>query len=387
MSMLDRPISEFDGPVDSVRIPVRAADRRVQAVPGSADRARRPPQVAGVRAAGRHAQVPRLPRLHRQLRDRAGLGHRLPRRLARQGRREVHARRAQPAAVGDVREEQLRLPLQAAAVLPVHAQLEQGLPRVVAAHAHPALRRADPDPPLFRSAAEVPPRGAGQGHVAQAAGASAGSASRPTSIRCRSTTSRSRRSNRDLAQVPAQRGHAAADGDVPLVGLAERVAAPDPRAQPPVRQSAGRARRGHRGRRLDVGRVAVGQGALPVQLLRGGRARHGLDVERDRQGARRLAPRAGRQRIAARLPAQPPDLRGAARRARRATDLELGPGHRAGGVVRRARADLHGRRRTSRKATCAAVRDRCRRRRARRRRRAWQAFFAGRSARQPTESQ
>ena len=40
MSMLDRPISEFDGPSDSVRVPVVAAEGRMQAVPGSADRAR-----------------------------------------------------------------------------------------------------------------------------------------------------------------------------------------------------------------------------------------------------------------------------------------------------------------------------------------------------------
>ena len=79
----------------------------------------------------------------------------------------------------------------------------------------------------------------------------------------------------------------------------------------------GRAHRRHRGRRLDVGRVAVGQGALPLQLLGGGRARHGLDVERDRQGIGRVASRAGRQRIAARLPAQSPDFGGIARRRRR----------------------------------------------------------------------
>ncbi|GAB1414210.1 hypothetical protein MASR1M97_29460 [Candidatus Desulfobacillus denitrificans] len=84
MSMLDRPISEFDGPVDSVRIPVLRADRRVQALPGSADRAGHAPEAAGLHDEGGRAQVPRLPGLHRQLRDRAGLRHRLPRRLARQ---------------------------------------------------------------------------------------------------------------------------------------------------------------------------------------------------------------------------------------------------------------------------------------------------------------
>ena len=42
----------------------------------------------------------------------------------------------------------------------------------------------------------------------------------------------------------------------------------------------------HRRRRLDVGRVALGQGALHVPLLRGRRARHGVDLERHRQGRR-----------------------------------------------------------------------------------------------------
>ncbi len=45
------------------------------------------------------------------------------------------------------------------------------------------------------------------------------------------------------ADVSAGRDDAATDGDVPLVGFAERLAAPDPRAQLPVRQPAHRARR------------------------------------------------------------------------------------------------------------------------------------------------
>ena len=66
--------------------PRRAAQGRVQAVPGSADRARVAAQVSGFRATRRHAQVPRLSRFHRQLRDRPGFGHRFPFGLARQGR-------------------------------------------------------------------------------------------------------------------------------------------------------------------------------------------------------------------------------------------------------------------------------------------------------------
>ena len=72
MSMLDRPISEFDGPVDSVRVPVRAADRRVQAVPGGAGRARVAPEAARVHDRRGRAQVQGLPRLRRQLRAAAG---------------------------------------------------------------------------------------------------------------------------------------------------------------------------------------------------------------------------------------------------------------------------------------------------------------------------
>ena len=122
--------------------PGAAADRPVQAVPGRAGRTRRAAEAPGLREARRIAQVPRLPRLHRQLRDRAGLGHGLPGRLARQGRREVDARRAEPQPVGDVREEQLRLPLHDAARTPVHAQLEQGLHGVGAGRRAAARQRS-----------------------------------------------------------------------------------------------------------------------------------------------------------------------------------------------------------------------------------------------------
>jgi anaerobic selenocysteine-containing dehydrogenase len=108
MSMLDRPISEFDGPVDSVRVPVVEPAGRVQAVPGSADRAGVAPEVSGLHQRGRLAQVQGLPRLRGQLPGPAG--RRLPDGLARQGRHPAPARRSQPEPVGDVRQEQLRVP-------------------------------------------------------------------------------------------------------------------------------------------------------------------------------------------------------------------------------------------------------------------------------------
>ena len=103
MSMLDRPISEFDGPVDSVRIPVVPPTGECKPFQEVLIELAGRLEVPGLRAARRHAQVPRLSGFHRQLRDGTGIGHRLPRRLARQGRREIHARRAESAAVGDVR--------------------------------------------------------------------------------------------------------------------------------------------------------------------------------------------------------------------------------------------------------------------------------------------
>jgi anaerobic selenocysteine-containing dehydrogenase len=77
----------------------------------------------------------------------------------------------------------------------------------------------------------------------------------------------------DGGRVPARRDHAAADGDVPLVGLAERVAAPDPQPQLPAREPEDRRRRRRRRRRLVLGREPVGQGPLHGALERGGRAR------------------------------------------------------------------------------------------------------------------
>ena len=281
--------------------------------------------------------------------------------------------------MGDVRAEQLRLPVQAAAVLPVHAQLEQGLPRVVAAHADPALRRADPDPSLLGSAAEVPPRGAGQGASRASRPTTCASGSRPTSIRCRSTTSRWRHSAPITRKFPlnavTQRPMAMYHSWDSQNAWLRQIHAHNHS----IRESEGRARRGHRGRRLDVGRVAVGQGPLPLQLLRGGRAGHGMDVERDRQGTGRMAPRARRQRIAARVPVEPPDLgRAAGRRpARRSPTRTRSPGQAAWYDVRvriypaeRGRAD----RRRGRNSP------QFRRRRARPRRRRADRYSCGRKA-------
>ena len=191
MSMLDRPISEFDGPIDSVRVPV---------VPPAAEC--RPFQEVLIELAGRlgfpaftnndgSRKFKDYPDFIVRYETEPGSGHRLPRRLARRGRLEVAARRAQSEAVGEVRGQQLRATSTSCRPRTVHAQLEPRLHGVGAARAHAPLRRADPDPDLLRGAAALPPRGAGQAAAGAGRPSTCASASRPTSIRCRSSTRRS----------------------------------------------------------------------------------------------------------------------------------------------------------------------------------------------------
>ena len=100
MSMLDRPISEFEGPVDSVRIPVLPPTgdcKPFQEVIIELGSRLKLPAFTNSR---RQPQVPRLPGFRRQLRNLPRFRHRLPGRLARQGRREVHEGRAQSPGNG-----------------------------------------------------------------------------------------------------------------------------------------------------------------------------------------------------------------------------------------------------------------------------------------------
>ncbi len=196
MSMLDRPISEFDGPIDAVRVPVVPPTGQCKPFQDVLIELASASQVSRIHAAGWHAKVPRLSGFHRQLRDRARIGHRVSRGLARGRRRQVHARRAQPEAVGDVRGKQLRPPSPAAAVLPVHAQLESRLHGMGAAAAHPPLLGSGHHPDLFGGAAEVPPCRAGQGRADASRRNICANGSSPISIRCRSGTPRSKRRRR-----------------------------------------------------------------------------------------------------------------------------------------------------------------------------------------------
>ena len=94
---------------------------------------------------------------------------------------------------------------------------------------------------VLRHAADLSPRGAGQDAGPPAARAPARAHRhllRPAALLVRAAG----RSRHRPAGLSAERDHAAADGDVSLLGLAERLAAPDPQPQLPARQPAHRAR-------------------------------------------------------------------------------------------------------------------------------------------------
>ncbi len=107
------------------------------------------------------------------------------------------------------------------------------------------------------------------------------------------------------------------------------------------RARAGGAR--HRGRRLGMDREPhrPGQGAGEADGRR--QRRHGVDLERHRQALWRLGPGARRAGSHARLPAQPPDCRAAAGAGRRLPLLQQRPGYGSGRLVRSQGAHREGR--------------------------------------------
>ena len=336
ISLLDRPISDADArrgcdPPPGVRSGDAARQRRSRArrarLPVGAARPRRAARAAGHGARGRLAAVPRLRRLHRAPRARAR--RRPARRLARRGRRAARQGHAEPAAarsatsntaatgarrsrnmraisrwptavicewaqrfgfVGGTEPivlqlysetlQKFRLAAQghgASQPPPEHrervatyfdplplwyepfesAQLEETLPRD-----RDAAHRSDP-----RSATDAPSpacgRGMGRGQGARAASLS-----------------------------PA-RHHPASDVHVPRLGFAERLAAADRDAQLAVPASRHRRAARHRRRGLGRGLLAPRQHHRTGEIRRQRAARHGVDLERDRQTQGRVEARQG----------------------------------------------------------------------------------------------
>jgi len=188
MSLLDRPISEFDGPVDSVRIPVLPPTGQCK-----------PFQEVIVELAGRlklpafvHADGSRKFRDYPDFivnYETARFRHRLPRRLARQGRREGDARRAEPR--------QWEMYAQNNCVFQVHmpAQIQymRNWNRDYMAWAQANGLRRDNDPiviHLYSSSCSASASRRRASTRASSRRRACASAWRPTSTRCRSTTRR-----------------------------------------------------------------------------------------------------------------------------------------------------------------------------------------------------
>ena len=105
LSMLDRPISEFDGPVDSVRIPVLPPEgecKPFQEVLIELGSRLGLPAFVKEDGVAEYRDYPDFI-INHETSPGSGIGY--PGRLAGQGRREVPQGRAQPAAMGDVCQE------------------------------------------------------------------------------------------------------------------------------------------------------------------------------------------------------------------------------------------------------------------------------------------
>src|SRR5581483_9603291 len=137
--------------------------------------------------------------------------------------------------------------------------------------------------------------------------------------------------------------HAAADGHVSQLGLAERLAQADPRGQPALHEPGARGRARHRGRRLGMDHEPRRPGEGAGEAHGGREPRHRVDVERHRQALRRVGARSGRARVDPRLPAQSPDRRSAAAAARRPPLLQQRSRHWPGRLVRPQGAHREGR--------------------------------------------
>ena len=240
ISLLDRPIGTAHGPGDAIRQPVVAAGPRRAPVPGGADRPGRAPQAAGLRPPRRRAALSRrLPRLSgpppAQARHRpAGRLARRPRATSRAAARRTTAssRPTSPTAASGSSTWRPRRATSSRSTAPIS----------------PARASSACSTPRHRSRSTSTPRRCSASGSRRRATApcsrrtATASASAPTSTRCRSGISRSSRRRSPTTDYPAARDHPAADADVPQLGLAERLAAPDPDPQLPLHEPAHRRR-------------------------------------------------------------------------------------------------------------------------------------------------
>ena len=343
ISLLDRPISEPDAPADAIRHPVVAARSRCAAVAGRAGRTR----VAA-----------RVSRVHQRGRRRASSATTAISSSASSGRRASDSSPDGAATDGDNRCVGAPNPRQWEAYIENQSYFAYHAAR---ANAVASLRQppatsnsrktsgfiSEVEPIVMqlcsRAAAEIPAGGAGR--IRRAAAARTRRTARgwrAISIRCRSGTRRSRCSERPIARrrLSVARADATADGDVSLVGCAERVAAADHCRQRAVHE------RRNRGENL-ASPTATGRGssrttascvAASARWKASSPTRCGRGTRSASRPARGVSRRMRRRRrrgfllnhLICRAPAAVP--------ASRTAHHQFGSGHRPGGVVRPARA-------------------------------------------------
>jgi ferredoxin len=250
MSMLDRPISEFDGPVDSVRVPVVEPTGNCK-----------PFQEVLIELASR-LKFPAFTREDgtRKFKDypdfvvnfqaQPGVGFL----MGWRGKDGTEHLRGEPNP------KQWEMYARNNCVFQYHMPEDQqymrnwnqGLPGLRQGQGLAPAQRPGAAGHLLGHAAGLPPGRAGQEQGPPAAGAPARAHRhllRSAAVLVCAAGDRLHRRR----PLPAGGDHAAADGDVPLLGFAERLAAPDPQPQLPAREPAHRAGSWHRGRRLGLG--------------------------------------------------------------------------------------------------------------------------------------
>ena len=381
MSMLDRPISEFDGPVDSVRIPVLPPTGECKPFQEVLIELGDAPEAAGLRARrtarASSATIPTSSSTTRPSPARASASS--PAGAARAARSSCAASPTRSSGRCTPR-------TTACSTTSCRRRYQymrnwnQGYMEWAQRDAHAPLRRADPDPPLLRGAADA---------SASRRRASGRTRQPPAHLRKRIETY--------FDPLPFYyeplEAQATDTHKYPLTAVTQRPMAMyhswdsqnawlrqihthnylfvNPRtaraaAASPTATGSGSSRSGARCAAWRATREAVEPGTVWTWNAIG-----------KAPGAWSLAPDANE--VAARLPAQPPDHRGAAGAGRRAR-LQLRSDHRPGRLVRRARAHLQGRRRRSRGQTSPQFRGRRHPRASSTRARAWLAFVRRGSA-------
>ena len=310
ISLLDRPISEPDAAGDAIRWPVRRARPRRARLPVGAARPRRAPAPARHGRARRQPDLPRLRRLHRPppAPPRRRAARRLARRRRRRGPRRARTPTRSSATSRTAASGSAHVPEEAAYFKPWNAAYQDW---AVAMGFFDA-----PQPYLFQLYSEPLGR-------FQAAALGKGDRQPPAHLRERLARAMAPlpvwyppRSDATLDPdaVPAPRDHPAPGGDVPLLGLAERLAAPDPRREPASTSPARSGRRSASSRATgptSSRRTAASPCRSPAWTRRT-RIRSGPGTPSASAPAPGRSP--GRPGGHPRLPAQPPDPRPPPRR-------------------------------------------------------------------------